>query len=99
MNSLRVFKLIVLLSVPLLGGLYFQQAQKQAGSDKVPFKSFKAPTLSFYQVKAQKEIDLNLDKPITVVNFWATWCAPCRKEFPALLELKRQLKDNDKKVG
>lgn len=22
-----------------------------------------------------------------VLNFWATWCQPCRKEFPELLEL------------
>jgi cytochrome c biogenesis protein CcmG/thiol:disulfide interchange protein DsbE len=22
-----------------------------------------------------------------VMNFWATWCSPCRKEFPALVTL------------
>lgn len=27
-----------------------------------------------------------------VVNFWATWCAPCVKEMPALDKLAQQLK-------
>ena len=26
----------------------------------------------------------------SVVNFWATWCAPCRKEMPMLAELDRE---------
>ena len=28
-----------------------------------------------------------------VVNYWATWCAPCRKEMPELSELNEQRPD------
>ncbi len=28
---------------------------------------------------------------VLLVNFWATWCAPCRKEMPALSELQAEL--------
>ncbi|MDB4583312.1 TlpA family protein disulfide reductase [Draconibacterium sp.] len=27
---------------------------------------------------------------ILVVNFWAPWCAPCRREIPALIEIERE---------
>jgi len=32
---------------------------------------------------------------VTVVNFWATWCAPCRDEFPALLRVAREFESKD----
>ncbi len=35
---------------------------------------------------------------VVLVNFWATWCAPCIREMPALARLEAKLGSNDFKV-
>lgn len=36
---------------------------------------------------------------LVFVNFWASWCAPCRKKSPELLEIFNAYKDTDFKSG
>jgi len=45
-------------------------------------------------------VDLAASKgQVLLVNFWATWCAPCRKEIPDLIELHEEFGDDLVVVG
>ena len=43
------------------------------------------------------KIDLSVDKTY-VINFWATWCAPCVKELPYFEEVNKEFKDKNTEV-
>jgi thiol-disulfide isomerase/thioredoxin len=32
---------------------------------------------------------------VTLINFWGTWCPPCRAEFPHVVALWEELKDHE----
>jgi len=36
---------------------------------------------------------------VTLVNFWATWCPPCREEIPDLIKLQERYKDHLQIIG
>jgi thiol-disulfide isomerase/thioredoxin len=35
----------------------------------------------------------DFDGKVVLMNFWATWCPPCRDEIPDLIELQKRYKD------
>ena len=39
-----------------------------------------------------QEVDLTNKKGnIMIINFWATWCAPCKREMPSLREVNQSI--------
>ncbi|MGC8766294.1 MAG: TlpA family protein disulfide reductase [Brevinematia bacterium] len=48
-----------------------------------------------------KNIDLKdyVGKKLIIVNFWATWCPPCRYEIPDLINLQENFKEDLLIVG
>ena len=62
----------------------------------VPFmmKGKPAPLFSIKRLDQEGQINLKdyAGQPV-VLNFWATWCGPCKVEIPAFVELYDQYKD------
>ena len=47
----------------------------------------------------QKNVNLDdFNGKLIILNFWATWCAPCREEMPSLDDLQINTKLNNLKI-
>ncbi len=49
-----------------------------------------APELSYFDTTGRKRTLAELQGNVVLLNFWATWCTPCRREMPMLSKLQRQ---------
>lgn len=56
------------------------------------------PEVSFSDLEGGSYTLADFSDQIVVLNFWATWCAPCRKEMPALDRLNAELGGPDFQV-
>jgi len=64
-------------------------ASKTDSLAAIPFTSLDGSTL---------KLD-DFESSVLVVNFWAPWCVPCRREVPALIEIQKQYQNRVQVLG
>src|SRR6476619_2798821 len=57
-----------------------------------------APDLKFITASGEAKSLNDWRGRVVLLNLWATWCAPCRKEMPPLSVLERQMGAKDFEV-
>jgi len=84
----------VVIIVVIAGGLYLFSRYKfrtpqleKAGSRKA------APSVALKDITGQPLTLSEYKGRVVLLNFWATWCDPCRREIPRFVELQKKYRD------
>jgi thiol-disulfide isomerase/thioredoxin len=92
----NVFVVIVILAVIVVAAHYADKATrlahtKAAGTkDESKDAGAPAPELTLKDLDG-KDVSISQFKgKVVLVNFWATWCEPCRFEIPWLIEMQQK---------
>ncbi|MBU4330247.1 MAG: TlpA family protein disulfide reductase [Acidobacteria bacterium] len=54
-----------------------------------PAPLFKLPLLD----EGEFDLSQQKDKNIVILDFWATWCGPCKSAMPIIIEVAEEYKD------
>ena len=96
----RTVLLVGVIIAAVLVGILFLGLGKNPNEIRSPLIGKPAPTFALREVGTGRTVDLASlrGKPV-VLNFWATWCAPCWEEHPILVANARILQPEVQFLG
>jgi thiol-disulfide isomerase/thioredoxin len=83
---------IFCLSLFSLSACQTQTKKAHENAEKTETVSVSSPKVTQIDASGLKDLLNPNGKPL-LINFWATWCGPCREEFPDLVKIGRDHKD------
>ena len=64
-----------------------------AGGELKPWSGGATPSLALRDLQGKEHKLADYRGKVVVLNFWATWCDPCREEMPSMQRLQDKLAD------
>jgi peroxiredoxin len=84
-----VLRVLVATAVAVLGAV---AAFAAAAADLKPWNGGPTPELELQDLAGKEHRLADYRGSVVLVNFWATWCVPCREEMPSIDKLRSSLK-------